>query len=259
VERCNLQILKLKKTIIYGPVNSRRLGKSLGINLSPIKFKVCSFNCVYCHYGWTKFHTSDLSDFKSDLPRPGEVKKALEYFLENKLKIDYITFSGNGEPTLHPDFEEIVDLAIEAKDSLSPRTKIAVLSNSSTLHKKKVIHALKKVDLSVLKLDCGNEEAFKKVNRPCSLVKFDQMVENLKNVKDVVIQTMLVDGKNGNLKQKDTDDWIEKIGMMKPRSVQLYSLENPPADESLGSVEKNKLELIAKQAEEKTGVEVKVY
>jgi len=259
VERYNLQILKLKKTIIYGPVNSRRLRKSLGINLSPIKYKVCSFNCVYCHYGWTKYLTSDLSDFEDELPRPGAVKKALEYFLEKNLKLDYITFSGDGEPTLHPDFEEIVDLVIEAKDSLSPRTKIAVLSNSSTLHKKKVRDALKKVDLSVLKLDCGNEEAFKKVNRPCCSVSFDQIIEDLKNVKDVVIQTMLVDGKNGNLKQKDTDDWIEKIGTIKPRSVQLYSLENPPADESVGGVEKNKLEEIAKKTEKKTGVEVKVY
>lgn len=254
-----MQVLRLKKTIIYGPVNSRRLGRSLGINLSPTRYKVCNFNCVYCHYGWTKYLTSDLSDFKNELPEPEDVKKALENFLQKKIKIDYITFSGDGEPTLHPDFEKIVDLVIEIKDKLSPQTKIALLSNSSTLDKKEVIDALKKVDLPILKLDCGNEETFKKVNRPCSLISFDQIVENLKNVGDIVIQTMLVDGENGNVKQKDIDDWIEKIGMIKPRWVQLYSLENPPADGSLGGVGKNKLEKIAKQTEKKTGVRVEVY
>lgn len=254
-----MQVLRLKKTIIYGPVNSRRLGMSLGVNLSPTRYKVCSFNCVYCHYGWTKYLTSDLSDFKNELPEPKDVKKALENFLQKKIKIDYITFSGDGEPTLHPDFEKIVDLVIEVKNKFSLQTKIALLSNSSTLDKKEVIDALKKVDLPILKLDCGNEETFKKVNRPCSSISFEQIVENLKNVGDIVIQTMLVDGENGNVKQKDIDDWIEKMGMIKPRWVQLYSLENPPADGSLGGVGKNKLEKIAKQTEGKSGVRVEVY
>ena len=111
------RVLGLQKGIIYGPVGSRRLGRSLGLNLSPTAYKVCSFNCVYCHYGWTKDLTSDLSTYTKDLPTPQAVEEALERTLATlDPPPQYITFSGNGEPTLHPDFEEIVDRVRAVRD-----------------------------------------------------------------------------------------------------------------------------------------------
>lgn len=251
--------LELKSGIIYGPVESRRLGRSLGINLSPTSRKVCSFNCVYCHYGWTDFLTVDCSKLQNDLPEPDEVRDALEEALKQGIDLDYITFSGNGEPTLHPQFGEIVDLVVEIRNRHSPGKKIATLSNSSMLHKKEVLDALRKIDLSIMKLDCGNPQTFLRLNRPHGSIDYSEIVGNLKNMNGIVIQAMLVNGKLGNAKDEQVMDWIDRVAEIKPDSIQLYSLENPPAEESLSGVGKEKLELIAKRTQEETGVKVEIY
>jgi len=251
--------LKLKSGIIYGPVNSRRLGKSLGVNLSPTSSKVCSFNCVYCHYGWTDSLTVNCSKLQNDLPEPDQVKDELEEFLRKGIEFAYITFSGNGEPTLHPQFEEIVDLVVETRDQYSPEKKVVILSNSSMLHKNEVLNALGKIDLRIMKLDSGDPEAFTRVNRPHNSVDYGKMIRNLRDMKDIVIQTMLVDGVWGNANDKQIKGWMDRVGEIKPDFVQLYSLENPPAEESLSSISSERLEQIAKDVEEKTGVKVEIY
>lgn len=251
--------LKLKSGIIYGPVESRRLGKSLGINLSPTSRKVCSFNCVYCHYGWTDFLTVDCSKLQNDLPEPDEVRDALEEVLKQGIDLDYITFSGNGEPTLHPRFGEIVDLVVEIRNRHSPGKKIAILSNSSMLHKREVLDALRKIDLSIMKLDCGDPQTFLEFNRPYKSIDYNGIIRNLKGVKGIIIQTMLVNGKLGNARDKQIMDWMNRVAEIKPDSIQLYSLENPPAEESLSGVSKERLELIAKRTQEETGVKVEIY
>lgn len=251
--------LKLKSGIIYGPVNSRRLGKSLGINLSPTSYKACNFNCVYCHYGQTECLKDNLSDLQDDLPEPDKVRDALEEFSKKGIEFDYITFSGNGEPTLHPQFDKIVDLVVETRNQDSPDTKIAVLSNSSMLQRKAVLNALEKIDLRIMKLDCGNPESFLSFNRPCKSIDYEEITKNLKGMKGIIIQTMLVNGEWGNSKDKQVIDWIERVGEIKPDFVQLYSLENPPAEESLGGIERKKLEQIGKMTEGKTGVKVEIY
>ena len=251
--------LKLKTGIVYGPVESRRLRRSLGINLSPTSFKACSFNCLYCHYGWTEYLAADLSQIQSDLPEPDEVKDALEEVLKKGTQFDYITFSGNGEPTLHPQFGRIVDLVVEARDQYSPEKKVAILSNSSMLFKKEVLNALAKIDLRIMKLDCGNPETFMRVNRPHASVDYGELTGNLRDMKNIAIQTMLVNGELGNADDKQIKDWMHRIGEIKPDFVQLYSLENPPAEASLGGVSIERLEQIAKETEEKTGVKVEIY
>lgn len=251
--------LKLKSGIIYGPVESRRLGKSLGINLSPTSHKACSFNCVYCHYGWTDFLTVDSAKLQDDLPGPDEVGEALEEVLVQRIDLDYITFSGNGEPTLHPQFDKIVDLVVKIRNQHFPGKRIAVLSNSSMLHKKQVLNALRKIDLRIMKLDCGNPQTFLKFNRPHASIDYGEIAGNLKEMNGIVIQAMLGNGELGNAKDEQVMDWIDRIAEIKPDSVQLYSLENPPAEESLGSVETNKLKKIAQMTREKTGIKVEIY
>jgi len=235
------KVLNLQQGIIYGPVSSRRLGRSLGLNLQPTGYKVCPFNCVYCHYGWTAKHTKDLRAFEKDLPAPVEVKQALEDYLQKDKNVAYVTFSGNGEPSSHPRFDEIVEHVREVRDRLVPGRELAILSNSTMLDEPKVISALRRLDLRIMKLDCGTEEIFRRFNRPVVEVTLDRIVSGLKKLDDLVIQTLVAGGENGNLVAKSISRWQELIGGLKPRHVQLYSLENPPADSSLEEIPREKL------------------
>jgi wyosine [tRNA(Phe)-imidazoG37] synthetase (radical SAM superfamily) len=253
------RVLNLQQGIIYGPVSSRRLGRSLGLNLQPTKYKVCPFNCVYCHYGWTAKHTKDLTPLEEDLPTPHRIKEALESYLEKDKDIDYITFSGNGEPTSHPKFDEIVELVREVRNRLVPHRRIAVLSNSTMLDDPKVVSALQKLDVRIMKLDCGTEEIFQRFNRPVAEITLDKIRSGLKELDDFVIQTLLAGGENGNLVPESISRWQELIRALKPEYVQLYSLENPPADSSLEEIPKEKLREIAAETESKTGIRVEVY
>lgn len=253
------KVLNLQQGIIYGPVSSRRLGRSLGLNLQPTKYKVCPFNCVYCHYGWTAKHTKDLTPLEEDLPTPHRIKEALESYLEKDKDLDYITFSGNGEPTSHPKFDEIVELVREVRNRLVPRRRIAVLSNSTMLDDPKVVSALHKLDVRIMKLDCGTEEIFQRFNRPVAEVTLDKIVSGLKKLDQFVIQTMLGGGESGNFVPESISRWQELIGELKPEYVQLYSLENPPADSSLEEIPKEKLRGIAEETESKARIKVEVY
>jgi wyosine [tRNA(Phe)-imidazoG37] synthetase (radical SAM superfamily) len=253
------RVLNLQEGIIYGPVSSRRLGRSLGLNLQPTEYKVCPFNCVYCHYGWTSKHAKDLTPFKEDLPTPDQIKEALQGYLEKDKDIDYITFSGNGEPSSHPGFPEIVELVRQVRDRLVRDRKIAILSNSTMLDDPKVLSALGLLDLRIMKLDCGTEKVFQRFNRPVGGITLDKIVSGLKGLDDFVIQTLLAGGENGNLVPESISRWQELVGELKPEYVQLYSLENPPADSSLEEIPKEKLRGIAGKTESKTGIKVEVY
>ena len=124
-------VLTLKKGIIYGPVNSRRYGKSLGINLMPVDYKLCSFDCVYCHYGYTKICTGDVAPYHEDLPRLEQVVAAVEQALTSESEFQLITFSGNGESTLHPQFPEMVTAVAQLRNRYRPEARLALLSNAS--------------------------------------------------------------------------------------------------------------------------------
>jgi wyosine [tRNA(Phe)-imidazoG37] synthetase (radical SAM superfamily) len=255
-----MQTLKLKEGIIYGPINSRRLGSSLGINLLPTEYKLCSFNCLYCHYGWTKAHTVDATAHLSDFPSAQKVKEALESWLEtNRNPVAYITFSGNGEPCLHPDFDKMVDVARQAKEKYAPGAKLAILSNSTCLDNPRVLSGLNKLDVRIMKLDCGTEAIFRELNRPQAQIRLEKVVENLKKVKDIIIQSIFVEGGVDNTEEREVNEWIERIKYIKPKEVQIYSIDRPTADSGLTLVTKDKLSQIAKKAQEVTGISVKVF
>jgi len=254
----NMQTIPLQSGIIYGPVRSRRLGWSLGLNISPISYKFCSFNCVYCQYGWTTICTLDTTDRLEDFPTPDDFEKALESaLLEHEgEEIDNITFSGNGEPTLHPKFEELVDIAKKLREGYFPKAKLGVLSNSSTVDMKKVHRALTKLDFRIMKLDAGALETFKKINRPCPEVNYGTILNGLKSIENVTLQTMFVDGKLQNIGEREVKEWVERVGEIKPVKAQIYSLHRPPAASSLREVTAEKLGEIAAQTEKAAGVTV---
>jgi len=251
--------LPLQSGIIYGPINSRRLGSSLGINLSPTAYKLCSFNCVYCQYGPTQKLVLDAKNYKNELPTPEEVVNALEDYLKEKIDFDYITFSGNGEPTIHPDFPKIVEEVIRLRDKYCPRKKIALLTNSSGIIHKEVKDAVNLLDLPILKLDAGDELTWRRVGRPSLDLSFEDVIQGFYEVKKKVIQTLFVRGDGMNGEEEAFCQWMEKIKEVKPLEVQIYSMDRPPAESKVTTVLPKELDDMANRASRYTGVSVKAY
>lgn len=249
--------------IIFGPVKSRRLGISLGINLLPTNVKVCSFDCIYCECGWTPKKYEE----KAQLPSRIEVKeKLLEKLLEMK-KVrqlpDVITFAGNGEPTLHPEFAGIIDDTIELRNRILPDARIAVLSNASTLHKKSVFDALLKIKDNIQKLDSAFEETVRILDCPKGNFNLEKVIKQLSDFKgNVIIQTMFV---KGTFKRKPIDNtsdqevsaWIELLKKIKPRQVMIYTIARDTPIETLQKATAEELDSIARRVE-KAGFEVQV-
>lgn len=224
----------MKQHIVYGPVLSRRLGVSLGINLLPLDKKICSLDCLYCECGWTQIHTN-ISSGIDGFPKVSDVIESLINKLsDNRINIEHLTFAGNGEPTLHPDFPLIVDEIIQIRDKYLPETKIAILSNSTTLNSKEIRDSISKLDVPIMKLDAGNEETFIKYNRPAENIKFSEIISGLLQLNNIIIQSLFTGGKKGNYNEKNISDWIELLLKIKPNYVQIYSLDrNYPSDEIL--------------------------
>lgn len=255
----NRQVLPLQTGIIYGPIHSRRLGKSLGINLMPTTYKVCSFDCVYCHYGSTDVLTHDLEKCKDDLPNVTDIIAAVEGALVSDMEIDYLTFSGNGEPTLHPDFETIVRHIKALRNRYQPALKIALLSNSSGVHEENVRRALAFIDMPVFKLDAGNAVMFEKVNRPSHEVQFSEMVESLSALEKIYLQTLLMYGDPSNVGAQELISYYEVVARIKPKEVQIYSLDRPVPNARIRRVLPHDLEETAARGTRETGVPFHAY
>jgi wyosine [tRNA(Phe)-imidazoG37] synthetase (radical SAM superfamily) len=255
-----VRTLGLQKGIIYGPVNSRRLGRSLGLNIMPTASKLCPFNCIYCHYGWTTFVEPDASGHLGDLPSAADVEQALERALPG---IDpppaYITFSGNGESTVHPDFEAIVEGVKGVRDRSGIDAKVAILSNSCRVMREETRKALAELDVRIMKLDAGTQEVFEKMNRPAPGIRLDAIVEGLKALEDVTLQSMFVQGEVTNAADADIDAWFERVAEIKPVFVQVYSLENAPAMSTLEGVPREKLKTIVERLKSSLGIDAAPY
>jgi len=251
-------LLELQKEIIYGPVNSRRLGRSLGINILPARRKICPFNCVYCQYGWTKDHVL-RTDTSPDLPSVDAVKEALKKALIHIYKSPaYITFSGNGEPALHPDFSQIVEEVIVLRDKLAPEAKTAILSNSALVSDKAIRQALSRLDVRIMKLDCGASKIFKRYNQPCPGVDLEAITEGLSRLPDVDVQTLVSAGHAGNLNTQNITAWIERLKHIHPLSVQLYTLDRGYPAKNLKPTSREDLDDI-KVRVQKAGIRIRVY
>ncbi|MCH5233938.1 MAG: radical SAM protein [Muribaculaceae bacterium] len=249
---------------IFGPIHSRRLGTSLGINLSPNDGKVCSFDCLYCEAGFNAQGAGTTG-----LPPREKVRKDLREKLQ-KMKesgenLDVITFSGNGEPTMHPDFPGILDDVIALRDEFFPEAKVSVLTNSTRIFTPAIAEALKKADNNILKLDSAIEETMQLVDRPNSpSFTVERVIDSLKQFSGSgIIQTMILRGEhNGkridNTTPKEIDALIKAYKEIKPKEIMIYSLDRSTPEEKLIKVEKDELEEIAKRIERETGIEVRV-
>ena len=248
--------------LIFGPVHSRRLGISLGINLLPTDNKFCNFNCVYCECGWNEKGRLIV------LPKRADVKqlliKRLHELLNTTNEPDAITFAGNGEPTTHPEFAEIIHDTIEVRDLLIPKAKISVLSNASMLHVKTVREALMLVDKNIQKLDAGTETMFQRINQPQGSITLARIVENLMFIKNnLIIQTLFVRGSYvgqviDNTQGEELDAWLELVRKIQPKRVMLYPIDRETPAEDLEKIPRNELEVIAQRVQ-KLGVDTEVY
>jgi len=231
--------------IIFGPVKSRRLGNSLGINLLPTNAKFCTFNCVYCECGWNS------KGVKIELPRLGDIVPAMEkYFSENTQPLDVITFAGNGEPTINPDFPEIVAETVRLRDKYMPNVKISVLTNASNLKNDRVVAALKMIDEPILKVDTFIQSDFELINQPVSGLSIASIVDDIaKNFAYPIIQTMFMRGNiNGKFFDNTTSESLSMyyytLKRLKPSLVMVYSIARETPLLGLQNVASDELERI---------------
>jgi len=253
-------VLPLQKGIIYGPVNSKRLGRSLGINLFPATKKICTYDCIYCHYGGTEDVT--LSPNHKELPTAEQVASTIEEALKSNLEFDYLTFSGNGEPMLHPEFALIVEKIKHLRDKYRPTVPISLLSNSSCLVKSFDIDTLSKISVRIFKLDCADQKTFEAINGPVAGIKVQDIIdrlEKLSSVLPIIIQTIFLDGPIKNYEGKIFNDWLAAIKKIKPQKIQVYSSDRPVATSQVKMVSDKKLEEIANIIREKSGVPTIAY
>ncbi|MCX7044497.1 MAG: hypothetical protein NTX50_03285 [Candidatus Sumerlaeota bacterium] len=304
--------------IIFGPVQSRRYGVSLGVNLLPPQRKVCSFNCVYCECG----HTERIDDFgltidecfsqcpaaqpsseivkptpnessivnrqssiripqssiripqssivnrqssihSPQFPSPEEVISALSEVLERfqaeGRELDAITLAGNGEPTLHPQFAEIMRGLAQTRDRWAARARLVALSNATTLGETRIREALMIADERILKLDAANDELLQKINAPLILITVERLIEHIRLLPACITQTMFIRGKVDNTTDEHVEQWIEAIGRIRPAGAQVYSIDRVPADPEVLAVAPEKLQEIASQLMQYAGVPAWVY
>jgi len=247
---------------VFGPVDSRRYGRSLGVNPFPKEEKVCSFDCPYCECGWTTRLRTGV-DASLDWPEVGiveaEIEKALIQIQQRGESLDAITVAGNGEPTLHPRFPDLTRGILRLRDRFASQAKVIVLTNASELTREDVREALLLVDEACLKLDAVGEGVAKRVNLPHGKVSLERILRSLQSFPAPIIQTMFVHGRVDNTKPEDIEPWLEALERISPSRVDLFSLDRATPDPDLRKVPATAIEKIADLARKRLGVPVFVY
>lgn len=256
----------LFENTIVGPIKSRRLGNSLGVNLLPLKHKICSYDCIYCECGWNK----ESEDADIEYVTPEQVHQMLEQRLielkEQNAPIDSITFAGNGEPTLYPQFPEIVDIVIELRNKYYPNAMTTLLTNATQLTRPEIFSALKKLDNPTLKLDAGTADMRYRINLPnekaCSYEELKECLVRFGS--QCIIQTLLFDGVTDegetvtNIDTEGFAKYMEIVKQVRPKFVQLYALDRATPAKHLRKLSADELNIYAEKLRAE-GIEVKIY
>lgn len=250
-----MEVCKLYDSTVFGPVKSRRLGSSLGINLLPNDSKVCNYNCIYCECGWTDLKNINRAVFPSRFQVMKLLsEKLLELELSGQLP-DSITFAGNGEPTLHPEFPDVMDDVLRLRDKHAPHSKVSVFTNATLLNRKEIVNALKKADQRIVKLDAGTQQEFLQIDQPIINRSIEWIVDHIKyfNTK-VTVQSLFLRGYYSgsmidNTKSSSVNAWLQCINDIKPELVMLYSISRPTATASIQAVDPDTLFRIAEKVE----------
>ncbi len=245
----------LFEEVIFGPVHSRRLGLSLGVNLLPLHAKLCTFDCIYCECGWNSERRGERRFNSRDLVRT-RLEAVLSEMVAAATPPDVITFAGNGEPTMHPDFEAIIADTIALRDRLCPSAKISVLSNATQLHREAVVRALRRIDNNILKLDSAFDRTVRVMNNPQQpTYSVACVVEQMKTFGgEFILQTMFLRGRYeavaiDNTTSEEVDAWLDLVAELRPRQVMIYSIDRDTPCQTLEKVSREELQLIAHRVE----------
>lgn len=220
--------------IVFGPIFSRRLGASLGVNILPSKGKLCNFDCIYCECGW---NADGISERR--FPTLAEAEAALtdkiQRLAAEGTPVDSITFSGNGEPTMNPDFPGIIDVTLKLRDKYFPDAKVSVLSNATLIGRKAVADALKKVDNPILKIDASDDSLISMINKPVGTYKLREVIDNLKGFNgNFILQTMFLKSPDFNTAAPDSlAAWLDIVRELRPRQVMVYTIDRETPDKTL--------------------------
>ena len=230
---------------IYGPVQSRRFGLDIGINLLPANQKLCTFDCIYCQYGFNPpFKTSPVV-----FPTIDQITDSLNACLQKcqarNLEITHATVSGNGEPTMHPRFPEVTSALLQWRDLNVPALKMAILSNGYRLHQKRIREAFESFDEPIVKLDSAIPGKLKEINRPIKNFSLDRLISAMQKCSNIIVQSMFLKGLNDS--PEDLMSWKQAIRVIRPRGVQIYTLDRLPALPSVRSVPQSFLKMIAER------------
>lgn len=218
----------LRERVVFGPVKSRRLGSSLGINLLPEEGKLCNFDCIYCECGWNADGTADRR-----IPTRTQVRTALEDKLSECMlegvQIDSITFSGDGEPTLNPEFPGIVDDTLQLRDAFYPGSKVSVLSNATMLHVSEIVEALRSVDNPILKLDAPTTALARIINKPAEGYDVEKVLSGMEAFGgDFVLQTMMLKAPGFDSSSPEVlGPWMDIVRRLRPREIMVYTIARP--------------------------------
>ncbi len=221
--------------IVFGPIFSRRLGSSLGVNLLPSKGKLCNFDCIYCECGWNKDGMGDRV-----FPKLADIEAALEEKMSKLAAegtvVDSITFSGNGEPTIHPDFPKVIDATLRCRDKYFPNAKVSVLSNATMIGKPAVAEALMKIDNPILKIDASSDELIMKINKPGGHYRLEEVVEAMMKFDgDFILQTMFLRSPEFDTAAPEAlARWMDIVRKVRPREIMVYTIDRETPDKSLG-------------------------
>jgi wyosine [tRNA(Phe)-imidazoG37] synthetase (radical SAM superfamily) len=247
--------VKCWSDIVYGPVASRRLGRSLGVNILPACRRTCNFNCVYCQYGAEGPVASP--SHRPRFPSPESIAAAVQSELKEGYALDVVTIAGNGEPTLHPDFRAVVDALVAVRDR-GAGIPIAILSNSSRVSTPEVREALLRIDRRIMKLDAANQPLFAELNRPLADQRVEEIIQGLCLLRPLTIQTLFISGEVDNSGDEQVDDLVEAYRQIDPEEVQVYSTARYPAEPFVLPVPQARLEVIAEHLRA-AGVPARVY
>lgn len=247
----------LFEDIIFGPVHSRRLGLSLGVNLLPVHAKICNFDCIYCECGLNGQRRGEAGDrcFNSREDVRRHLEAVLRKMAAEGTPPDVITFAGNGEPTLHPEFEAVIEDTLKLRDGLCPSAKVSVLSNATRIGREDVRRALLRVDNNILKLDSAFDDTVRAVNAPCGDYSVAETVELLARFEGrFILQTMFLRGESNGVKidnttEREVSAWLEIVEKLRPQKVMAYSLDRPTPCLTLQKVPREDLEPIARRVE----------
>lgn len=220
--------------IVFGPIFSRRLGSSLGVNILPAEGKLCNFDCIYCECGWNKDGIAQRR-----FPTLDEVSAALESRMseaaEGGVRVDSITFSGNGEPTMNPDFPAIIDVTLQLRDRYFPNAKVSVLSNATLSGRRNIVEALKKVDNPILKIDAASDWLVQKINKPVGVYCVDDIRRHLKAFDgDFILQTIFFRSHEFDMASlENLRAWMDIVRDLRPREIMVYTIDRETPDKSL--------------------------